>query len=179
MGLGFQEVAPARPLHPANRFFKASRSTSVKHLHLLAGGLDAGGVAGHGPHGAGRLFREVVVGQPGLGPDGQGLFDLPQGHLAHQGGFAVRRRHLRHGGGDGRQVRHQLRGGDDDGPVHLVILKHRVQGHPVAVLPAVPQDVHRVVDIGRGRQPLAQLFHGGVLQRRRSPGRSAPRRPRP
>ena len=135
-----------------------------KALDFVAGGLDTGGVAGHGAHGAGRFLREVVMGQPGLRPDSQGLLDLPQGHLADQRGLAVLRRHCGHGGGDGRQIGHQLRGGDDDGPVHLVVLEHAVQRHPVAVLLAVPQDVHRVVDIGRGRQALAQLLGGGLIQ---------------
>ena len=179
MGFRLQEVAATGAPYLGQQGFQGLPVQVGKALHFVAGGLDTGGVAGHGAHGAGRFLREVVMGQPGLRPDSQGLLDLPQGHLADQRGLAVLRRHCGHGGGDGRQIGHQLRGGDDDGPIHLVILRARCPAPPGSGPPCRPP----------GRPPgcgyWPRAASPGATSRwwprsgRRSPGRSAPRRPPP
>ena len=160
VGLGFQDEFPAGRLDAVQHLFHSVTIDVGKGFHLIPVPVNIGGIASHGPQAPDRLFREVVVGELGFGPDGQGFFDFPQGHLADQGGFVVRRRHLRHRGGDGGQVRHELRGGDDDDPIDVVVSQNALQGGAVAVLPGVPQDIHRVVDVGRGRQPGLEPGHG-------------------
>ena len=63
-------------------------------------------------------------------------------------------------------VRHGLRGEDDQGAVHPLVLDHGGKGLFVTVGRGVPDDVHGIVDVGRGGEMARQLVDRLLLELR-------------
>ncbi len=104
----------------------------------------------HGGHGPDRGLGKGVVGNAVLFQEADPGGDIHQAHEAGQKRFFRAFGHQGQDLGRLQDIGHGLGGQNDDGPVHPFVLHDVADGGLVALVGGVSDNIHGVVDVGRG-----------------------------